>query len=390
MQNPRYLKTLSGISLKKLKNKRVLLRADFNAPIGDDGTIDSNEDWRIRAVLPTIKCLLKQNAKIILLAHLGRPKISRKFIRSIKSKVHKVESSECSLRPVANRMEELMKSKIKFIDDCIGDKARKAAQEMKSGEIILLENLRFYKEEKENNEKFAKELANFGNLYVNDAFSDSHRKHASIAAIAKYLPSYAGLLMEKEVKMMQAAINPMRPAVAIIGGAKLETKLPAVKNLAKIYDYVLVGGIIANEMIKPAFKNFLAPNIILPAKENLIKEKYLDIGHNAIKEFSKYFKNAKTIVWNGPMGMFEDSKYQAGTYGIIELIKSAYKNGANVLVGGGETIYALRKFAPELMNKKRNGFDKLITGKIHISTGGGAMLEFLAGKKLPGIEALKK
>ncbi|MFH1048661.1 MAG: phosphoglycerate kinase [Patescibacteria group bacterium] len=382
MQNSFNLKTLSDIPLKNLKNKRVLLRADFNVPVGKNGKIGGNEDWRIKAALPTIKYLLKQNAKIILLAHLGRPKISRKFIKSVKSKVRKVESLEYSLKPVAIRIEELLKSKIKFVDDCIGDKARKAAEEMKSGEIILLENLRFYKEEEENNEKFAKELASFGDLYINDAFSDSHRKHASIVGITKYLPSCAGLLMEKEIEMMQAAIKPKRPAIAIIGGVKLETKSPAVNNLAKIYDYVLVGGMVANEMIKSKFLHSLALNIILPAKENLIKEKHFDIGHNTVKEFSKFIQKAKTIVWNGPMGMFEDSKYQAGTKGVIELIKSARKNGANVLIGGGETIYALRKFAPKLMDKKNKGFN--------ISTGGGAMLEFLAGNDLPGIEALKK
>ncbi|MBU3965021.1 phosphoglycerate kinase, partial [Patescibacteria group bacterium] len=292
--------------------------------------------------------------------------------------------------PVAIRIEELLKSKIKFVDDCIGDKARKAAEEMKSGEIILLENLRFYKEEEENNEKFAKELASFGDLYINDAFSDSHRKHASIVGITKYLPSCAGLLMEKEIEMMQAAIKPKRPAIAIIGGVKLETKSPAVNNLAKIYDYVLVGGMVANEMIKSKFLHSLALNIILPAKENLIKEKHFDIGHNTVKEFSKFIQKAKTIVWNGPMGMFEDSKYQAGTKGVIELIKSARKNGANVLIGGGETIYALRKFAPELMNKKIMDSISSPQENFNISTGGGAMLEFLAGNDLPGIEALKK
>ncbi|MBU4338775.1 phosphoglycerate kinase [Patescibacteria group bacterium] len=382
MPNSFNLKTLSGIPLKSLKNQRVLLRADFNVPVGKNGKIGGNEDWRIKAALPTIKYLLKQKAKIILLAHLGRPKVSRKFIKSIKSKVHKVEDLEYSLKPVANRIGELLKSKIKFIDECIGDKARKAADEMKSGEIILLENLRFYKEEEENNEKFAEELAKLGEIYINDAFSDSHRSHASIVGITKYLPSYAGLLMEKEIEMMQAAIKPGHPAVAIIGGAKLETKSPAVIALAKIYDYILVGGMIANEIIKRSRGCSVDSNVILPDKDALLKEEGHDIGLASIKKFTNYFINAKTILWNGPMGMFENSKYQSGTKGILMLIKSAHKKGAIVLVGGGETIYALRKFAPKLMNKKNKGFN--------ISTGGGAMLEFLAGKDLPGIEALKK
>lgn len=380
-ENENQFKTFkNGIPSVELAGKRVLLRLDLNLPMGENKMIDSNEEWRIIAALPTIKYLIAQNAKVIILSHLGRPKTSRKFIKSIKPKVRKAESSEYSLRPAANRMGELLKIKIKFVDDCIGDKVKKAAGEMNSSEIILLENLRFYEEEERNNEKFAKALASFGDIYVNDAFSDCHRNHSSIVGITKFLPSYAGLLLEKEIQTMEKFYSPKHPAVAVIGGAKLETKLPAVQALAKIYDYVLVGGIIANEMIKPKFMNSLAPNIILPAKENLIKEKYLDIGHNTVKEFSKFFKKTKTIIWNGPMGMFEDSKYQAGTKGIVELIKSAHKKGAAVLIGGGETIYALQKFAPELMDKKIKNFN--------ISTGGGAMLEFLAGKKLPGIEAL--
>ncbi len=361
------IKLLSEIPQNKLRDKRVLLRVDFNLPIKSDGKIDSKENWRVKAVLPTIKYLLKLKAKIILLSHLGRPK--GKVIEKLR------------LGPVQDELSCLLNISVARMPDCVGENIKKAILRMEFGEVLMLENLRFHKEEEKNDKKFAKELAGFGDFYINDAFSDSHRKHASIAGIAKYLPSCAGFLMEKELKMMQSALNPKRPAVAIIGGAKTETKLPVIKNLAKIYDYVLVGGVIANEMIKPKSLHSLASNIILPAKEDLIKEKYFDIGENTAKSFSKFIKNAKTIVWNGPMGMFEDVKYQVGTKGVIESIKSARRNSATILVGGGETICALRRFAPELINKKIKNF--------HISTGGGAMLEFLAGNDLPGIEVLK-
>jgi len=368
MTPPVYLRTLSDIPLESLKNRRVLVRADFNVPVGDDGIIDNNEDWRIKAVLPTIKYLLKQKARIILLAHLGRP--DGKVVEKLR------------LGPIQDKLSELLDVSVAKMPDCIGKNIQKAIAEMVSGEILMLENLRFHKEEEANDEKFAKELASFGDLYVNDAFSDSHRNHASIVGITKFLPSCAGLLMEKELEMMRSAIHPVHPAIAIIGGAKLETKLPAVLNLAKIYDYVLVGGLIANEILQTSIAKKISPNVILPIPDSLIGAKYFDIGENSVKEFSIFIKKAKTIIWNGPVGMFEDLKYQAGTKGIIELIKSAHKKGAAVLIGGGETIYALQKFAPELMDKNINNFN--------ISTGGGAMLEFLAGKKLPGIEALKK
>ncbi len=367
MKNPALLKNFNDIFFKKLKNKRVLLRVDFNIPIDENGMTDNNEDWRIKAVLPTIKFLLKHNAKIILLAHLGRP--GGKIQENLR------------LEPIQGKLSKLLNKPIKKTPDCVGKQVKKTISEMEPGEILILENLRFHKEEEENNEKFAKELASFGDIYINDAFSDSHRNHASIVGITEYLPSYAGLLMEKELKMMQKAINPKHPAIAIIGGAKIETKLPAVMALAKIYDYVLVGGMIANEMMKNRERYITSSNIIFPDKESILQMKGFDIGLSSVRQFAKFIKNAKTIVWNGPMGMFEDVKYQEGTKDIMDLIKLAHKNGANVLIGGGETITAFQKFAPELMNKKVKGFS--------VSTGGGAMLEFLAGKELLGIEALR-
>lgn len=368
MKNSVCVRTLSGIPLQDLKNKRVLIRADFNVPIGDNGVVDNYEDWRIKAAVPTIKYLLKRGSKIILLSHLGRPE--GKIVEKLR------------LGPIQDKLSELLGISVARTPDCVGEIVKKAVIEIKQGEVLMLENLRFHEEEEKNDEKFAKELATFGDLYINDAFSDSHRKHASIDAITKYSPSYAGLLMEKEINMMESATNPVHLAIAIIGGAKIETKLPVVENLAKIYDYVLVGGKIANEIIRADLSSSISSNVILPVKKDLIKEQYFDIGRGTVREFSKFFQKAKTIVWNGPMGMFEEVKYQEGTKGVVELVELAHKKGANILIGGGETINAMQKFASELMRGNIKGFN--------VSTGGGAMLEYLAGKKLPGIEVLKK
>lgn len=367
MKNSFCLRTLREIPKKSLKNKSVLLRADFNAPVGNDGVIDSNEDWRIKAVLPTIEYLLKQNTKIILLAHLGRP--GGKVRENLR------------LDPIRDRLSELLNLSVKKIFDCVGRDAENAIGEMKAGEILLLENLRFHSGEEENDDVFAKKLSKLGDIYINDAFSDCHRKHASIVGITKFLPSYAGLLLEKEFNLMENANNPEHPAVAIIGGAKIETKLSEVKALEKIYDHILVGGIIANEIIKDQKKYNISPNVILPDKKAVLKAKGYDIGEISFKKFENFIKNAKTIIWNGPMGKFEEKKYSAGTRNVIGSVIEAHDAGAKILIGGGETINAIQRFAPELMNKKTKSFN--------ISTGGGAMLKFLAGENLPGIEALK-
>lgn len=362
------MKFLKSILPEDLKNKRVLLRADFNAPIGEDGIIGSSEDWRIKAVVPTIKYLLKRNTKIILLAHLGRPK-------------GKVQEN-LRLDPIRDRLSELLNLSVRKTPDCIGEGVKNAIGEMEAGEILLLENLRFHREEEENNGNFSKKLARLGDIYINDAFSDCHRNHSSIVGIAKFLPSCAGLLLEREIRTMEKFYKPKHPAIAIIGGAKIETKLPVIKALAKIYDHVLVGGAIANEIIKGSKKYIISSNAIIPDKEAILKEKGYDIGLKSVKKFAKFIKNAKIIIWNGPMGKFEDPNFEIGTKGTIAAIVLAHNNGAQVLIGGGETISAVQRFAPELMNKKIKNFN--------ISTGGGAMLEFLAGKKLPGIEALNK
>lgn len=362
------LKTLKDIPQRDMKNRRVLLRADFNVPLDDNLRVSDKEDWRIRAALPTIKYLLERKAKVIIMAHLGRPK--GQVVENLR------------LGPIQDKLSELLGVSINRTLDCVGEDVEKAISEMGEGEILMLENLRFHKEEEENNEEFSKKLAALGDIYVNDAFSDSHRAHASIAGITKFIPSYGGLLMEREIKIMENAKNPKRPAIAIIGGAKLETKLPIIETLAEIYDYVLAGGMIANEILNTSIKNEIASNVILPKIANLEKQKYFDIGESSVREFSKFIETAKFIIWNGPMGKFEDPDFEAGTKGIINVIKSAHKKGAEVLIGGGETVYAVQKFAPELMGEKTENFN--------ISTGGGAMLELLAGKKLPGIEALKK
>lgn len=361
-------KTLrNGISSSELTGKRVLLRLDLNLPMGKNKIIDSSEEWRIIAALPTIKYLIAQNAKVIILTHLGRPR--GKIAENLR------------LGNIQDKLSELLDVSVSRMPDCIGEEVEKAVEKMEAGEILLLENLRFHRGEEENDNNFSKNLARLGDIYINDAFADCHRNHSSIVGITKFLPSYAGLLLEKEIQTMEKFYNPKHPAVAIIGGAKLETKLPAAQALSKIYDYVLVGGMIANEIIKNPRRYIVSSNVILPDEEGILKEKGYDIGLISVKKFANFIKNAKSIIWNGPMGKFENPKYQTGTKGLIDLIKIARKNGAMILIGGGETIAAAQRFAPEFFEYKE---------RMHISTGGGAMLEFLAGKKLQGIEALKK
>ena len=375
-------------SIQNLKNKKVLVRVDFNVPIGNDGIIDGKEDWRIRAALPTIEYLIKEKAKIILMSHLGRPETSQK---SIKSKVHKVESRKYSLEPVAIRLKELLDCEIKFVDDCVGGKVEKLVSKIKAGEIVMLENLRFHKEEKNNDEEFARKLAGLADIYINNAFSVSHREHASVCAITKFLPSYAGLLLEKEIKVLSEAMsNPERPAIAIIGGAKVETKLPVVEHLLDKFDNILVGGVVANKildndvLVKKYISNTPQPlsrgeysqeeNIVkLPSDFVWENNEKLDIGLKTAKEYQKIISDSKTIIWNGPMGLFEREDFSSGTKAISEAVAKA---GGCTIIGGGDTIAAVHKF-DDL--KKIN----------YICTGGGAMLEFLAGKKLPGLEALK-
>ena len=409
-------------NLKNLKNKTVLVRADFDVPIKQETRNKKQEtkildDTRLKALLPTIKFLLnKKVKKIILIGHLGRP--NGRVVNNL------------SLEPIKNYLEKLLKKntryKIQF--------PNKFQVPNSNYKIFILENIRFFKEEKKNNKKFAKKLASLADIYINECFSTSHRKHASIDAIQDFLPSYAGLNLEQEIKNLFSAINkPKKPLVLIIGGAKIETKLPIINNLINKADYILVGGAVANnflkakgfevgksfvdkEYIKEAKgilnfqdtrnnfqinskiqnsnkKNYKLPitycGLFLPidiiTQDSKIKslneikstDKILDIGPKTIILFSGIIKSAKTIVWNGPMGYFEDKKFSKGTEKIAENI---FKNNkAGIIIGGGETGQVIKKLNKN--NNKKN---------IFISTGGGAMLEFLAGKKLPGLKKIFK
>ncbi|MCD6470991.1 phosphoglycerate kinase, partial [bacterium] len=375
--------------------KRVLLRVDFNVPVKNSKVIDST---RINLVLPTIKYLQKKKAKIIIISHFGRPKGKR--------------VKKYRLRPVYKNLKLKIKN-LKFISDCFGKKVEMMIKNMKNGEAILLENLRFYPQEEENDRNFAKKLARFADVYVNDAFSVCHRKHSSIVAITKFLPSYAGFLLEKEIKNLSSVLkNPKRPFIVIIGGIKISTKLGAIKNLAKFSDKILIGGALANNFLKASNYNIgnsiyekemitesrkllkkYKDKLILPKdfkidfKKNISFKKIselnkiktrefliLDIGPRTIEIFTDIIRNAKMIVWNGPMGYIEKKPFNQGTKKIAKAIFANKK--AKIVIGGGETLEILKR-----KGKRKN---------IFISSGGGAMLKFLEGKILPGIKPLLK
>jgi phosphoglycerate kinase len=371
--------------------KKVLVRTDFNVPLDDRGGI--TDDSRIKASLPTINEILKQNPKqVILMSHLDRPKGD--VIENLR------------MDKVAQRLEELLEKKVSKLDDCVDI-------EIPDGQIILLENLRFHKEEKENNEEFAKKLASSAELYVNDAFGTCHRKHASVHAITKFLPSAAGLLVEKEVSIMGKVLEkPERPFIAIIGGVKLETKIPVIENFLKKVDKILIGGAMAftfykamglgigksvldkeqvgtaKKLLEKAKEKIVLPVDIIAANElsekasssvvahNKIPNDWMgvDIGPETLEKFSEILKKAKTIVWNGPMGAFEIKEFAHGTNKTAKLLS---KLKATTIVGGGDSAAAVKQLG-------------LIEKMTHVSTGGGASLEFLSGKKLPAIEVLEK
>ncbi|MFN3301902.1 MAG: phosphoglycerate kinase [Patescibacteria group bacterium] len=391
---------LKNIKNLDLRNKKVLLRVNFDLPIKNGKILD---DSRIKAHLPTIFYLIKKKAKVILISHLNNP-------QKIKNKELRIK--KCGLKPVFENLKSQI-SNLKFVNDCLGKKVEEEIDKLKGGEVILLENLRFYPEEEKNDKNFAKKLANLADIYINDAFPVCHRKNASLSAITNYLPSYAGFLLEKEIKnLSQVLKKPDSPFIILLGGAKISTKLPMIKNFIKKADKILIGGALANtffkaknlnisqsiyesKMIKEAKELLKNEKIILPIdvkiklktkiqnlKLNQLAQfknfKILDIGQMTIRMFANYLKSAKMIVWNGPMGFFEKKPFEIGTK---EIIKEILKNKkAKIFIGGGETIASL-----QFLNYKNK-----IPKNVFISTGGGAMLDFLSGKILPGIKPLLK
>jgi phosphoglycerate kinase len=385
----------------KLKDKRVLVRVDFNVPLNENKEVA--DDTRIVESLPTIKKILNDGGKAILMSHLGRPK---------------GKDPNLSLAPVAKRLEKLLGKPIKFVDDCIDEKVEKAVSELKSSECLLLENLRFYPQEEKNDPEFAKSLAKLGEVYINDAFGTAHRAHASTVGVTKYIKECAaGYLMQKELKYLGMALTqPKRPFIAILGGAKISGKIDVIKNLMDKVDTLLIGGGMAFTFYKAMGKEIgssilegdkveLAKEILAEAekmkvdlelpddfiiapeakedtstkvvnKDNIpVGWKGLDIGPETLKLFREKIENAKTVVWNGPMGVFEVDKFSKGTIGVADQLARITRKGATTIVGGGDSVAALAKV----------NLEKKMT---HVSTGGGASLEFLEGKTLPGVAAL--
>jgi len=332
--------------------KRVLVRCDFNVPLSEEGEI--LDDFRIKETIPTIEYLIKKGAKVILMSHLGKPK--GKVIESLR------------LDKIQEKLMEYLDLSIVKAPDCVGSEIENWTKEMAEGEILLLENLRFHKEEEENNENFAKELAKLGDIYINDAFACCHRAHASIVGITKFLPSGAGLLLEKEIKSLEKIIqNPAKPLVSIFGGDDPDFK--AIEEISKIADFILIGGLIENLLKEQNIKLEFPEKIIKPIDD--VEGK--DIGQKTIKNFKEKISLAKTIFWSGPLGKIEEKRFQKGTK---EIAKAIIESGAFSVIGGGETIEFINKLG-------------LVEKFSHVSTGGSALLFYLAGEKLPGIEALK-
>lgn len=384
------IKTIKTIrSIRNLSGKTVLLRADLNVPIEKKRV---KSDHKIAAVLPTIRYLMRREAKIIVITHVNKG---------------------VSAKPIARRLSELLGKKILFVKECVGLKAESAVRGMAPKDAIFLENLRFDSGEEKNDRKFAKSLSAHADVYVNDAFAASHREHASVCAVKKYLPSYAGLLMEKEILNLNRVLNPKQPLISVIGGSKIQTKISFIKKLAEKSEKILIGGALANNFI--AARGFeigksiadqsgvkiagllmkKCKNIILPvdaiAAENMRGKNaqakpvsrlekndiILDIGPRTIGLFASFIKKANSIIWNGPMGYFENARFKHGTMCVARCIASMSGGRAFGVIGGGETVEALR------MTKMQDDVD-------WISTGGGAMLAYLAGEKMPGLKGMMK
>jgi len=392
-------KTIDQIALK---DKRVLVRVDFNVPL--DEQLNVTDDNRIVESLPTIKKIIAEGGKAILMSHLGRPK----------GKVN----AKYSLAPAAKKLAELLGKEVNLAPDCIGDEVKVLVKGMQNGDVLLLENLRFHEEEEKNDSGFAKQLAELGDVYVNDAFGSAHRAHASTEGVTKFLAvSVAGYLMEKELNYLGKAVgNPERPYCAILGGAKISGKIDVINNLLDKVDTLIIGGGMAYtfykaqgweigtslleaekvelakellEKVKTKKLQFLLPVDVVVASEfsndspsQIVKvnempadKMGLDIGPETIKLFSDAIKNSKTVVWNGPMGVFEFDNFAKGTNSIARVLADVTAQGVTTVIGGGDSAAAIAKAGLE-------------TKVSHVSTGGGASLEFLEGKLLPGVEAL--
>jgi phosphoglycerate kinase len=394
-------KSLASLSSADISGKRALVRVDFNVPVDDQGNI--TDDTRIRAALPTIRDLTQKGAKVILASHFGRPK-------GVDDKLR--------LTPVAKRLSELLGQEVVKTDDCIGDEVAAKVGALQNGQVLLLENVRFYKEEEKNDPEFAKKLAANADFYVNDAFGTAHRAHASTEGVTKFLsPSVAGYLVEKELQYLQNAIeNPQRPLAAIIGGSKVSSKIGVIDTLLEKCDKLIIGGGMIFTFYKARGLNVgkslveedkleLAKSLEAKAKERgvalllptdvVVADKFapdansqtvsienipdgwmgLDIGPDSVKLFQDALADTKTVIWNGPMGVFEFDKFAVGTEAIAHTLAEIGKTGTTTIIGGGDSVAAVEKVG-------------LAEQMSHISTGGGASLELLEGKVLPGIAAL--
>ncbi|MFM2060592.1 MAG: hypothetical protein RLZZ507_262 [Cyanobacteriota bacterium] len=394
-------KSLASLSAADISGKRALVRVDFNVPVDEQGNI--TDDTRIRAALPTIQDLTKKGSKVILASHFGRPKGVNDKLR---------------LTPVAKRLSELLGQEVVKTDDCIGDEVAAAVGALQNGQVLLLENVRFYAEEEKNDPEFAQKLAANADFYVNDAFGTAHRAHASTEGVTKYLsPSVAGYLVEKELQYLQSAIEvPQRPLAAIIGGSKVSSKIGVIETLLEKCDKLIIGGGMIFTFYKARGLNvgkslveedklelaksleakakekgvtFLLPTDIVSADkfapdanattvsiENIPADGMgLDIGPDSVKVFQEALADCKTVIWNGPMGVFEFDKFAVGTEAIAHTLAEIGKTGTTTIIGGGDSVAAVEKVG-------------LADQMSHISTGGGASLELLEGKVLPGIAAL--
>jgi len=395
---------MNKLSIDKvdLKNKRILVRVDFNVPLDENKNV--TDDLRIKASLPTIKKIIQDGGKAILMSHLGRPKGERK--------------PTLSLKPAAVRLGELLGKAVKLAPDCIGTETEKLINEMKPGDVVLLENLRFHKEEEKNDPEFSKKLAKLGDIYINDAFGSAHRAHASTEGVTKFIKiCAAGFLMQKELDYLGSALsNPKRPYCAVLGGAKISGKIDVITNLMDKVDTLIIGGGMAFTFLKAQGKEigksllenekldlakelleklhssnikFLLPVDVVVADEfsndspsqtvsvdKIPSDKRgLDIGKESVKLFTDELLKSNTIIWNGPMGVFEMSNFAKGTFAIAQALAKATEKGAVTVIGGGDSAAAISEAGLE---------DKVS----HVSTGGGASLEFLEGKVLPGVAAL--